>query len=245
MRCSSPTTSSESELVIIVTPYVVQLPQPTALRTPVDNFRPATNLDRILLGRQQVAPGGAAAAHASIIMRCATTRRFLSRPCPRALGRPNRAARRAPRPQATTVQYRMNLHRRILPTPQRARSAVAPQKILRAAHLVNLRIEMQGPSRASGGKMTLTRLPSGRRASQRGLDSSMRLPIVATIFCATMAACSELRKCTADFCSLPATSMKTVSGPFTMMSLMESSRSSGSRGPNPIISSVRSCASCA
>jgi pilus assembly protein CpaC len=47
----------ESELVIIVTPYVVQpAPGPTALRSPTDNFRPATDLDRILLGRQ-LAPG--------------------------------------------------------------------------------------------------------------------------------------------------------------------------------------------
>ena len=43
----------ESELVIIVTPYVVQpASSPTALRTPMDGFRPATDLDRILLGRQ-------------------------------------------------------------------------------------------------------------------------------------------------------------------------------------------------
>ena len=40
----------ESELVIIVTPYVVQpASSPTALRTPIDGFRPATDLDRILL----------------------------------------------------------------------------------------------------------------------------------------------------------------------------------------------------
>jgi pilus assembly protein CpaC len=49
----------ESELVIIVTPYVVQpASSPTALRTPMDGFRPATDLDRILLGRQ-AAPGPA------------------------------------------------------------------------------------------------------------------------------------------------------------------------------------------
>jgi pilus assembly protein CpaC len=49
----------ESELVIIVTPYVVQpAPSPTALHTPIDSFRPATDLDRILLGRQ-LAPGSA------------------------------------------------------------------------------------------------------------------------------------------------------------------------------------------
>jgi pilus assembly protein CpaC len=49
----------ESELVIIVTPYVVQpASSPTALQTPMDGFRPATDLDRILWGRQ-VAPGPA------------------------------------------------------------------------------------------------------------------------------------------------------------------------------------------
>ena len=54
----------ESELVIIVTPYVVQpASSPTALRTPIDGFRPATDLDRILLGRQLGArPGGRTAA---------------------------------------------------------------------------------------------------------------------------------------------------------------------------------------
>jgi pilus assembly protein CpaC len=49
----------ESELVIIVTPYVVQpASSPTALQAPTDGFRPATDLDRILLGRQ-AAPGPA------------------------------------------------------------------------------------------------------------------------------------------------------------------------------------------
>ena len=47
----------ESELVIIVTPYLVTpAPSPTALHAPTDAFRPATDLDRILLGRQ-LAPG--------------------------------------------------------------------------------------------------------------------------------------------------------------------------------------------
>jgi len=43
----------ESELVIIVTPYIVQpAASPTALRAPTDNFRAATDLERILWGRQ-------------------------------------------------------------------------------------------------------------------------------------------------------------------------------------------------
>jgi pilus assembly protein CpaC len=47
----------ESELVIIVTPYVVQpTADPTALRMPIDHFRAATDLDRVLFGRQ-LAPG--------------------------------------------------------------------------------------------------------------------------------------------------------------------------------------------
>jgi pilus assembly protein CpaC len=43
----------ESELVIIVTPYVVQpTSSPQALHVPTDGFKPATDLDRILLGHQ-------------------------------------------------------------------------------------------------------------------------------------------------------------------------------------------------
>ncbi len=43
----------ETELVIIVTPYLVRpVSDPTALAAPTDNFRPATSLDRILHQRQ-------------------------------------------------------------------------------------------------------------------------------------------------------------------------------------------------
>jgi pilus assembly protein CpaC len=49
----------ESEVVIIVTPYIVQpASNPSALQTPVDGFRPATDLDRILLHRQLAPPVG-------------------------------------------------------------------------------------------------------------------------------------------------------------------------------------------
>src|SRR5262245_5374430 len=41
---------------------------------------------------------------------------------------------------------------------------------------LNLRIVSAGPSIADGGAITLTRLPSGRRASQIGFDSSTRRP---------------------------------------------------------------------
>ena len=49
----------ESELVIIVTPYLVKpVNGPDQLRLPTDGFRPATDLDRILLGRQVHQPDG-------------------------------------------------------------------------------------------------------------------------------------------------------------------------------------------
>src|SRR3546814_14979257 len=46
--------------------------------------------------------------------------------------------------------------------------------------LENLRIEIEGPSIASGGMMILTRLPSMRRASTSGVVSSTPRPICAT-----------------------------------------------------------------
>ena len=49
----------DSELVIIVTPYIVRpAASPAQFRAPTDHFVPATDLDRILFGRQ-VAGGGA------------------------------------------------------------------------------------------------------------------------------------------------------------------------------------------
>ncbi len=44
---------NETELVIIITPYVVQpVSDPRALRAPTDGFRPANDIERILLNRQ-------------------------------------------------------------------------------------------------------------------------------------------------------------------------------------------------
>ncbi|MFC0408556.1 type II and III secretion system protein family protein [Roseomonas elaeocarpi] len=44
---------NESELVILVTPYLVRpVSSPGVLQTPVDGFRPATDLERVLRGRQ-------------------------------------------------------------------------------------------------------------------------------------------------------------------------------------------------
>jgi pilus assembly protein CpaC len=43
----------DSELVIIVTPYLVRpASSPAELQTPTDGFKPAIDLDRILFGRQ-------------------------------------------------------------------------------------------------------------------------------------------------------------------------------------------------
>ena len=56
----------ESELVIIVTPYLVRPPTEQSLvRAPTDNFRAATDLDRILYQRQ-LARGGTARAQAPL-----------------------------------------------------------------------------------------------------------------------------------------------------------------------------------
>jgi pilus assembly protein CpaC len=50
----------ESELVIIVTPYLVKpVANPESFQLPTDGYRPATDLDHILLGRQIARPSGA------------------------------------------------------------------------------------------------------------------------------------------------------------------------------------------
>ena len=44
---------NETELVIIITPYLVRpVSNPSAISTPLDTFRPATDLERVLLRRQ-------------------------------------------------------------------------------------------------------------------------------------------------------------------------------------------------
>lgn len=61
----------ESELVIIVTPYIVRpVSDPTALRAPTDHYRPATDLGRILFGRQMArAPANMPALDAGFILK--------------------------------------------------------------------------------------------------------------------------------------------------------------------------------
>ena len=94
---------------------------------------------------------------------------------------------------------------------------------------LNLRMVSDGPSIASGGTMTLTREPSGKRASQIGLASSTRRPIWLTMRWQMLRSWELSRKRTPVFCILPATSMKQVLAPLTMMSAMSSRASSGSK----------------
>ena len=55
--------------------------------------------------------------------------------------------------------------------------------------LRNLRMVSEGPSSASGGTITLTREPSGRRASQIGDASSTRRPIWLTMRWQILSSC--------------------------------------------------------
>ena len=109
--------------------------------------------------------------------------------------------------------------------------------------LLNLRIEIYGPSSASGGKTILTREPSFSRASTIGLDSSMRRPIAEAMRWEMLATCVASRKRMSDSVTLPRRSMNTRFGPFTMMSVMLSSSSSSSSGPSPSMSWASSAAS--
>ncbi|MDR3530618.1 MAG: type II and III secretion system protein family protein [Rhodopila sp.] len=60
----------ESELVIIVTPYIVKpTSNPVALRVPTDGFKPATDLDRILFGRQIAPTAGQPPLDAGFILK--------------------------------------------------------------------------------------------------------------------------------------------------------------------------------
>ncbi len=96
---------------------------------------------------------------------------------------------------------------------------------------LNFRIVRVGPSSASGGAMTLTREPSGRRASQIGEASSTRRPTCDTMRWQMFISCWLSRKRTLVSWTLPLTSMKTRWAPLTMMSAMSSRASRGSSGP--------------
>ena len=95
----------------------------------------------------------------------------------------------------------------------------------------NFRIVIVGPRSESGGMIAFTRLPSGRRASTIGDDSSIRRPTWDTILSMILSRWALSAKVVALRSSLPSRSMKIRSKLLTMTSVTVSSRSSGSNGP--------------
>ena len=83
----------------------------------------------------------------------------------------------------------------------------------------NFRIVTVGPRRASGGMIALTRLPSGRRASTIGDDSSTRRPTCETILSMIRITCGSSTKRMSVSSSLPFRSTYTLSGALTMISV--------------------------
>ena len=138
---------------------------------------------------------------------------------------------RRPRTQAST-----KLHSTGVKVPNATRSRAV------SGSAENLRIVSRDPSTAMGGMTTLTRLPSCRRASHSGLDSSTRRPTAETILSMTRRRWASSQKATSVLRSLPFISTKTSSGPLTITSLTSGSASSGSMGPSPSISSETSWA---
>ncbi len=94
------------------------------------------------------------------------------------------------------------------------------------------------PVRESGGMMTLTRSPEGRRASTIGLDSSTRRLTVETMRSIVCISWSWEANRRGSCSTRPPRSTKIASGPFTMISVIDASSSSGSRMPRPSASST-------
>src|ERR1700761_9667097 len=78
-------------------------------------------------------------------------------------------------PEISTLQ-----RQRPITCSTRAASGLMEPNLTRSSRVslsfLNLRMVSVGPSNDSGGPITLTRLPSRRRASQMGEDSSTRRP---------------------------------------------------------------------
>ena len=106
--------------------------------------------------------------------------------------------------------------------------------------LANFRIVSSGPESESGGSTALMRLPSARRASTIGVDSSTRRPAWATIFTMIRRRCESSLNLTSVWKILPWRSIQTSYGPLTMISVIVSSASRRSSGPWPRMSSVSS-----
>ena len=95
----------------------------------------------------------------------------------------------------------------------------------------NLRIVSEGPLSASGGTIALTRLPSGRRASTIGEDSSMRRPTCETMRSMIRRRCASSRNVASVSSIRPFRSMYSWSGPLTITSVTLGSFRNGSSGP--------------
>ena len=97
---------------------------------------------------------------------------------------------------------------------------------------------MHGPSRASGGTITFTRDPSGRRASATGEVRSARRPSGADDPLDEKVDLRPARGAPRWRASWPARSIQTGPRPFTITSVTASSASSGSSGPRPVALAV-------
>src|SRR6266851_5782822 len=108
--------------------------------------------------------------------------------------------------------------------PARIRSSISKWRVL------NLRIVSVTPRRLQGGMIAATRLPSGSRESRMGLDSEISSPRRRAIFFTATIRDRSPRDTPGTCCRKPCFSMNTRSGPFTITSLIESSRMRCSMG---------------
>ncbi len=106
------------------------------------------------------------------------------------------------------------------------------------------RIVSVAPVNDSGGMMTLTRSPDGRRASTIGFDSSTRRLTVDTIRSMVCISWSWEGKRSGNCSTRPPRSTKIASGPLTMISVIDASSRSGSSMPRPSASSTTRRISC-
>lgn len=96
------------------------------------------------------------------------------------------------------------------------------------------RMVRYGPLGPTAGWVTLIREPSGRRPSSRGWATSIVRLSGASSCWHVSSRCSWLRNFTPlAVISFPPISMRTLNGPFTMISVIRLSPHSGSRGPKP------------
>ena len=148
-----------------------------------------------------------------------------------------------PVPPDTAMLFRARTaHVRQLPTvaPNEPVSIMSPSVITREA---NLRMVSTGPSTASGGMITCTRWPWGRRAFAMGDASSTRRPSGPSMRSMSALSCASSENRASERNRRPSRSKNTSCGPFTMISVTVSSARSPSRGPNPNTASTSSSAS--